>query len=32
LNPQHASELIFLHDSWPFAEESEFRRKQKSSC
>lgn len=29
IQPQHASELIFLHDSWPFAEESEKHRRQK---
>ena len=26
LQPQHASELIFLHDSWPFAEKCENNR------
>lgn len=26
LHPQHASELIFLHDSWEFAEASEMKR------
>ena len=30
IQPQHASELIFLHDSWPFAEESERQRRQKN--
>ena len=30
IQPQHASELIFLHDSWPFAEESEKHRRQKN--
>ena len=23
IQPQHASDLIFLHDSWPLAEECE---------
>ena len=30
VQPQHASELIFLHDSWPLAEicEKEFENKK----
>lgn len=30
LHPQHASELIFLHDSWEFAEASEMKRIEKN--
>ena len=29
LQPQHASELIFLHDSWEFAEECDLKRRTK---
>jgi hAT family C-terminal dimerisation region len=29
LQPQHASELIFLHDSWEFAEECDLKHRTK---
>jgi hAT family C-terminal dimerisation region len=32
LQPQHASELIFLHDSWEFAEECDLKHRTKVIC